>query len=145
MVRKLDMENKRYLGLDIGKKRIGVALSDPLYIIASPLKTIERQPESRSVAEIKQLCDEFNVSVIIVWLPLNMNGSLCHQAQDAKYYASLIKENTDFEIIFEDERLSSFEAERILIEQNKKPSKNKGLIDMTAAAIVLQEFLNKRR
>jgi len=74
-----------------------------------------------------------------------MNGSLGTQAQDAMAYAKLLEENIQAKIILEDERLTSREAERILIQQNKKPSRNKALIDMEAAAIVLQQYLNRRR
>ncbi|OGH96978.1 MAG: hypothetical protein A2104_04490 [Candidatus Melainabacteria bacterium GWF2_32_7] len=139
------MENSRYIGLDVGTKRIGIAVSDPLFITSRPLKTIQRCPEDASIQEIKEICKEYNVSVIIVGLPKNMNGSLGSQAQDAMAYAKLLEENIQAKIILEDERLTSREAERILIQQNKKPSRNKALIDMEAAAIVLQQYLNRRR
>ncbi|EKE02542.1 MAG: hypothetical protein ACD_20C00363G0008 [uncultured bacterium] len=138
------MTNNRYIGLDVGTKRIGIAVSDPLFILARPVKTIPRYPENKSIEEIKDVCKEYNVSVIIVGLPKNMDGSIGPQAQDAMAFAKLLEDNIQTEVVFEDERLSSYEAERILIEQNKKPSKNKALIDMEAAAIVLQQYLNRR-
>lgn len=139
------MTNSRYLSLDIGTKRIGIAISDPLFIIAQPLRTISREPEKNSIEEIEKLCKEYNVSNIIAGLPKNMDGSLGFQAQNVKDYTKLLEENIQVTIIFEDERLTSVQAERILIEQNKKPSKNKPLIDMASAALILQQYLNKRR
>jgi len=145
MVRKIIMLGVRYIGLDIGTKRIGIAVSDPLCIIAQPVKTIKRQPEQQSIEEIRRLCKEYNVSTIIAGLPKNMNGTLGPQAQDVQKYSELIKEKMDVTILFEDERLTSKQAERILIEQNKKPSMNKELIDMASAVIILQQYLDKRR
>jgi putative holliday junction resolvase len=139
------MTFERYLALDVGSRRIGIAVSDPLLITAQPLKTILRQPEKASLQEIQEICKEYNVLAIIVGLPKNMDGSLGSQAQDAQYYAKLLEENLKINIIFEDERLTSKEAERMLIFQNKKPSRNKELVDMAAAAIILQQYLNKRR
>jgi putative Holliday junction resolvase len=139
------MTFERYIALDVGSRRIGIAVSDPLLIIAQPLKTISRQPESASLQEIKEICKEYNVLAIIVGLPKNMDGSLGSQAEDAQYYAKLLEDNLKIDIVFEDERLTSKEAERTLIFQNKKPSRNKPLIDMAAAAIILQQYLNKRR
>lgn len=134
----------RVLALDVGTKRIGVALSDPLLIIAQPLKTINRTPEEKSVKQIKDICSEYDVKEIVLGLPKNMNNTLGSQSEDVLKYSRMIEESTDAQIIFEDERLTSKEAEQILISQNKKPFKNKGLIDMTAAAIILQQYLDKR-
>ncbi|MFH0702644.1 MAG: Holliday junction resolvase RuvX [bacterium] len=135
----------RYLGLDVGTKRIGISISDPLFIIAQPLKTIFRHSEQQSIEEIENLCKEYNVSVIIIGLPKNMNGTLGPQAQDVQFYAELIKEKIKVDIVFEDERLTSKDAERILIEQNKKPSRNKELVDVVSAVLILQQYLDKRR
>ena len=145
MAEKLKMVYERYLGLDVGTKRIGIAVTDPLLITAQPLKTISRQPENKSIEEINQVCKEYNVSVIIVGLPKNMDGTLGAQADDAQNYAKLIENQLHIKVILEDERLTSKEAERILILQNRKPSRNKSLVDMAAAAIILQQYLNKRR
>lgn len=139
------MQEGRYLGLDVGTKRIGVAVSDPLFITAQPVKTISRYPEQQSIEEINKLCKEYNVSLIVVGLPINMDGSIGFQAKDVQKFAGLIERKLGINIAFEDERLTSKDAERILIEQNKKPSRNKALIDVTSAAIILQEYLNKRR
>jgi len=139
------MEEARYLGLDVGTKRIGISISDPLAIIAQPLKTISRSPEQQSIAEIEKLCKEYDVAAIIIGLPKNMNGSLGSQAQDVIKFTKKIEEKIKTTTIFEDERLTSVAAEQMLIEQNIKPSRNKPLIDMAAAAIILQSYLDRRR
>lgn len=135
----------RFLGLDVGSKRIGVAISDPLFITGQPVKTISRTSDANAIEEIKEICKEYNVSAIVVGLPKNMNGSLGSQAIATQNFADLIKEQIGINIEFVDERLTSKEAERYLIEQNKKPSKNKGLIDMASAVIILQQYLDRRR
>lgn len=135
----------RVLGLDIGTKRIGIAVSDPLFITARPVDTIMRQPEQKSIEEIKRLCKEYNVSQIVAGLPVNMDGTIGFQAQDVQKYTTLIENEIKIEVIFEDERLSSEDAERLLIEQGKKPSRDKALIDRVAAAIILQQYLDRRR
>ncbi len=139
------MISNRYLGLDIGTKRIGVSVSDILFIIAKPVEVILRKPEDAAIDKILALCSQYNVNKIIAGLPKNMNGTLGSQVEDVKQFSNLLKEKTEIEIVFEDERLTSKQAEMYLIAQNKKPSKNKGLIDMESAAIILQQHLDKRR
>jgi len=138
-------EFKRFLGLDVGTKRIGVAISDPLAITAQPLKVVLRTPEFKAIEEIKKICNENNVEIIISGLPKNMDGTLGFQAQDVQEFAEKLKNSTGLNIEFIDERLTSKSAEKFLIEQNKKPSKNKGLIDITSAILILQQYLDKRR
>jgi len=136
---------KRFLGLDVGTKRIGVAVSDPLAITAQPLKVVFRTPEIKAIEEIKKICNENNVEIIVAGLPKNMDGTLGFQAEDVTEFAEKLKNSTGLNVEFIDERLTSKSAERFLIEQNKKPSKNKGLIDITSAILILQQYLDKRR
>lgn len=135
---------ERTLGLDIGTKRIGVAISDPLGITAQPLKVVMRKPEHVSVKEIKQICDEKNVTLIVAGLPKNMDGTLGFQAEDVFSYINELKKSISINIELEDERLTSKMAEKALIEQKKHPSKNKELIDITSAILILQQYLNRR-
>jgi len=138
------MSYKRYLGLDVGTKRIGSAISDPLAITAQPLKVISRLPENKAIEEIKKICNEYNVETIVAGLPKNMDGTLGFQAEDVMIFVEKITKNTGINVKLEDERLTSKAAERFLIEQNKKPSKNRGLIDITSAILILQQYLDKR-
>ena len=135
---------KRFLGLDVGTKRIGSAISDPLAITAQPLKVISRLPENKAIEEIKKICNEYNVETIVAGLPKNMDGTLGFQAEDVMIFVEKITKNTGIDVKLEDERLTSKAAERFLIEQNKKPSKNRGLIDITSAILILQQYLDKR-
>lgn len=134
----------KVMGLDVGTKRIGIAMSDFLLITAQPCETIFREPESSSVDKIAELCEQNNVQKIVVGLPKNMNGTLGNQAQDCENFANLLKlKIPDCEIIFEDERLTSRQAENILALQGKKYTKNKGLVDLKSACIILQQYLDR--
>jgi putative holliday junction resolvase len=139
------MTENRYIGLDVGTKRIGIAISDPLGIFAQPLKTILRKPDDVSASEICKLVQEFNAKEIIAGLPKHMNGSIGEQANDVISYVKILETKLNKKVLFEDERLTSKSAERFLVEQNKKPSRNKGLTDMASAAIILEQYLNRRR
>lgn len=129
----------RIMGLDVGTKRIGIALS--VLFSAQPCETIERQPEAKAIEKIKLICKENNVEKIIIGLPKNMNGTIGTQAEDCIKFADLL--NNDFEIIFEDERLTSRQAENALALQGKKYTKNKGLVDLESACIILQQHLDR--
>jgi len=136
---------ERILGLDIGTKRIGVAISDPLGITAQPFGVINRKPETASVGEIKNICESRGVSLIVAGLPKNMDGTIGFQAEDVLCYVELLKKNILINVELEDERLTSRIAEKALIEQKKKPSRNKGLVDIASAVLILQQYLDKRR
>lgn len=132
----------RVLGLDVGKKRIGIALSDALLFTAQPVETIDRSPEPKAVEKIKEICNHNSVQKIVVGLPKHMNNTIGEQAQDCIEFAKFFE--NEFEIIFEDERLSSRQAEQILALQGKKYTKNKQLIDLKSACIILQQYLDRK-
>ena len=132
----------RVLGLDVGTKRIGVAQSDGLGITAQPVKAISRQPEEKAIEEIKQLCTLSSIKTIVIGLPKNMDNSIGAQAQDCMEFAEKLK--PDFEIIFEDERLTSRQAEYFLQQTGKKYTKNKELVDIKSACIILQQYLDRK-
>ncbi len=134
----------KVMGLDIGTKRIGIALSDFLLLTAQPLETISREPETKAVEKIADICAQNNVEKIVAGLPKNMNGTIGAQAQDCENFVNLLKiKIPDMEIIFEDERLTSRQAENILALQGKKYTKNKGLVDLKSACIILQQYLDR--
>lgn len=134
----------KIMGLDVGTRRIGIAMSDFLQLTAQPCETISREPESQAVDKIAELCAQNNVTKIVVGLPKNMNGTLGGQAQDCENFSNLLKiKMPDCEIIFEDERLTSRQAENILALQGKKYTKNKGLVDLKSACIILQQYLDR--
>ena len=135
----------RCLGLDIGDKRIGVALSDPDEIIASPLTTITRNGEEKDSGAILDLVNEHKVGVIIVGLPYSLNGSIGSQAAKVMDFIDHLSQNTDIIIETRDERLSTVAADRLLREAGKKKDKVRLQRDAAAAAFILQGYLDSRK
>ncbi len=132
----------KIMALDIGTKRIGIALSDYLLMLASGHSYIDRQPENKALEAIRKIAKENNVKKIVIGLPLNMDNSEGSQAKDCREFARKIE---GYEIIFEDERLTSDTAEENL--RNKKINfrKDKGLVDIESACIILEQYLARRK
>ena len=128
------------MALDVGTKRIGIALSDFLHVIATPHSFISRQPEAKAIEEIHKIAKENHVGKIVVGLPKNMDDSVGAQAQDCIDFSQKI---LGFDIILEDERLTSEEAESRLRERKVDFRKNKGLVDMESAAVILEQYLSR--
>lgn len=126
--------------LDIGTKRIGVALSDYLHVTASGHSCVLRTPESDAIDSIKKIAQENNVNTIVVGVPVNMDGTYGAQAEDCKTFAGKL---TDFEIKYEDERLTSDLAEERLRERKIDFRKDKSLVDIESACIILQQYLSR--
>ena len=131
---------QKIMSLDVGTKRIGVALSDYLHVIASGVCCVDRVPEEKAVEEIKKIAKENNVKTIVVGVPVNMDGSQGAQAQDCKNFAGNFVE---YDIIFEDERLTSDFAEERLREKKIDFRKNKSLVDIESACVILEQYLRK--
>jgi putative Holliday junction resolvase len=134
---------QRILGLDVGDKRIGIALSDPLGITAGGLETIQRVNMETDVNKIAQLAQRHEVVQVIVGLPLNMDGSSGSQAEKVKSFGRKLARLTGLNVVYEDERLSTISAIRTLAIQGVKTGHNRDLVDRQAAAIILQRFLDK--
>lgn len=132
----------KVIGIDIGKKRIGIAMSDILGMIAHPVETISREPENNAVSKIKKLAVDNNVKIIVAGLPKNMNGTVGEQAQDCITFTEKLKD--EYEIIFEDERLTSRQAEHILAQTGRKYTKDKQLVDLKSACLILQQYLDRK-
>ena len=133
----------RVLGIDYGDSRIGLAMSDPLKIIASPFKTIRNEGNEKCLQVFQSLIKEKDVEAIVVGLPIGLKGQETAQTKKVREFADLLYA-LKLPIHLEDERLSSVSAEKSMIQQNIKTGHNKGLIDQRAAAIILQQFLDKR-
>ncbi len=131
----------RLLGVDHGDRRIGLALSDPIPIIASPLKTLTVNTHQDAINEIITLIKEHEIVLVVIGLPIGMRGQDTQQTKHVIKFADELTTN-GIKVALQDERLSSVSAKRSLLEQNKKPSKNKGLVDQTAAAILLQQYID---
>ena len=133
----------RVLGIDYGDSRIGLAMSDPLKIIASPFNTIRNEGNEKCLQVFQSLIKDKDVEAIVVGLPMGLKGQETAQTKKVREFADLLYA-LKLPIHLEDERLSSVSAEKSMIQQNIKTGHNKGLIDQRAAAIVLQQFLDKQ-
>lgn len=131
----------KVMALDVGTKRIGIALSDYLHVIAIPHSYISRKPEQEALDTIQKIAKENNVKTIVIGLPINMDGTQGHQADDCLEFANKLK--SDYKVIMEDERLTSENAEENLREKKIDFKKEKGLVDMESACIILEQYLNK--
>lgn len=130
----------KIMALDIGTKRIGIALSDFLLMLANGHSYIPRLPENEALAKIQQIAKENHVQKIVVGVPYNMDGTQGAQAQDCKDFAAKIE---GYEIVFEDERLTSDTAEANLREKKIDFRKDKGLVDIESACIILEQYLSR--
>ncbi|MGD1913152.1 MAG: Holliday junction resolvase RuvX [Rivularia sp. (in: cyanobacteria)] len=133
------------LGLDVGHKRIGIAGCDRTGLIASGITTLHRTSFERDVEYIKQIIQERDVEILVVGLPYSMDGSLGFQARHVQKFTRRLTGILKLPVEYVDERLTSYQAEQMLIAQNRSPSRNKGLIDRKAAALILQQWLDMRR
>jgi putative Holliday junction resolvase len=130
----------RFLAIDYGTKRVGLALTDPLKMIAQPFMTLENN--SLLFSEIKKIVQEKNVSRIILGFPLQLNGLVGQAAQTVEKFSTELKQTIpEVEIILVDERLTTAEAQKRMIETDARRSTRKQNIDQTAAALLLQNYL----
>ena len=131
----------KIMALDVGTKRIGIALSDYLQVIATAHSTISRTPETEAIEAITKLAKDNRVEKIVVGIPINMDGTKGFQAQNCEDFAQKL---LGFDIIFEDERLTSEEAENRLRSRKIDFRKNKGLVDMESACVILEQYLSRK-
>ena len=135
----------RVMGLDYGAKTVGVAMSDPLFITAQAVETIKRKSENklrRTLARIDELVVEYEVDKIILGLPKHMNDDIGERARKTIEFQQILMKRTGLEVELWDERLTSVEAESILIEAKVKREDRKKYIDKIAAGFILQGYLN---
>lgn len=133
------------LGLDVGQKRIGVAGCDRLGLIATGLTTIERTSFEKDVQQIQKIVTERQVQLLVIGLPYSMDGSLGFQARHIQKFAKRLSKALKLPVEYVDERLTSFQAEQMLLAENLSPSRHKPLIDRKAAALILQQWLDVRK
>jgi len=135
---------ERIMGLDLGEKTIGVALSDETALIAQPLCTLKRVAIKKDLQEIAQIVEEYKVQEIIFGLPLHMNGNLSPMAEKVIKFSKRLRGKVPVPIHTWDERLTSVAAERALVESGVKRKKRKKWIDQIAACLILQGWLDHR-
>ena len=132
----------RILGLDIGDRRIGVAISDPTEIIASPLTIITRDNDNTAIETIIQLVGQYEVKTIVVGMPYSLDGSIGWQATKVKDFVDKLSQNTSAGIELFDERLSTVAVERLLSDAGNKKARERSPRDDAAAAFILQGYLD---
>ena len=133
----------RYLGLDVGSKRIGVAVSDELGLTAQPVMTLLRRRNQREdVRSLGRLCRRFEVAGIVVGNPLSLSGEATPQTAKTQAFAAELGELTGLPILLWDERLTTREAHQVLYEAGQKRQAHRRVVDRVAATLILQEFLN---
>ena len=139
------MDCGRILGLDIGERRTGVAVSDPTRFLASPIKFIDSLEKSRWLGEILGLLSEYEIAKIVVGIPLDKKGEVGDSALNIRKFIALLRERSSVPVLEWDERFTSREAERVLIQADVSRKKRKHVIDKVAASILLQSYLDSLR
>ena len=138
-------EPGRVMALDVGGRRIGVALSDPTRVLASPLTTLRAEPRPRAIDQIAELVARHEVAEVVVGLPLTLSGEIGSQAKLVQAFAEELRAVLAVPLHMFDERLTSVAAERMMQELGIKPERRRERIDEVAASIILQDFLDSRR
>ena len=136
---------KRVLGLDVGDKRIGLAISGGAGLLATPYSTIERRNQQRAIAAILEVVQAEEVGQIVVGMPLSLDGSVGSQAKRTLVFCDALESASPVPVETWDERFSSVEAERLLRQAGVSPSRNRARLDSSAAAVILQGYLDARR
>jgi putative Holliday junction resolvase len=143
----LEVDLMRVMALDVGHKRIGVALSDPGQVLASSLQVIERKGQQRDLATVIQLVREHEVGKIIVGYPRSLNGTVGQQAEVVERYVAVLEKklrdsSLDVPVVLWDERFSTVVAGRLMAEAGRKSRERRERIDAVAAAVILQDYLD---
>ncbi|MDQ3929867.1 MAG: Holliday junction resolvase RuvX [Chloroflexota bacterium] len=135
----------RVLGLDIGKRRIGVAVSDELGLLARPVETVQSVSLNVDVKRIAELAQELGAEMVVVGDPLHMSGDPSTMSNRARKFGETLQATSGLPVEYCDERLTSVEAERILRDQGVHPRKVREQIDAVAASVILQSYLNGKK
>lgn len=133
-----------YLGLDLGSKTLGLSISDKTGLIASSLEVLRYNEYSELLDKLDTIIKERKVHAIVIGNPLNLDGSISKRSEETFKFMDLLKERFSLDIYLQDERLSTVEAERMLINNNTSRKNRKKVIDKIAATIILQTFLDRR-
>lgn len=135
---------ERIMGLDVGDRTIGVSVSDLLQMTAQGITTIKRESKEKDYNALEELINEYNIKKVVVGLPKNMNGTLGPQGEKTMKFAEKLKNKYKVEIIYEDERLTTMAAEKLLISGDVRREKRKDVIDKVAATFILQSYLDRK-
>lgn len=135
----------RILAIDYGDARIGLALSDESETLASPLSTYKSQSMRKDIDAIATIAKEKQAGLIVLGLPINMDGSKGERAQKTRAFGSVLEKVSEIKVVYKDERLTTVSAERTLIECNMRREKRKQVIDTLSAQIILQSYLDAQK
>jgi putative Holliday junction resolvase len=135
----------RILALDVGRKRIGLAVSDPLGLTAQGLMVLERQDWDRDLDRLLKIAQPYQVEEVLVGLPRHLNGRLGEQAEEILTLARALGEALQAKVVTWDERLTTVEAERLLIEADMSRRRRRRVVDQVAATLILQAYLDRRQ
>lgn len=131
----------RLLGLDYGRKRIGVAITDPLGIIAQPFETWQGLSRREAIEQIRQVVQGFGVETVVLGLPLTLSGNKSKMTREVESFSEALKQAIEVPVVFWDERLSSVASHKAMQAMALKPSRDKGQVDRIAASLQLQAYL----
>ncbi|NGQ94231.1 Holliday junction resolvase RuvX [Brevibacillus sp. SYP-B805] len=134
----------RIMGLDVGDRTIGVAVSDEMGWTAQGVETIRRQSNDKDIARLQALIEAYQVAEIVVGLPKNMNGTIGPRGESCQAFAEMVARRTSLPVKLWDERLTTMAAERMLIAADVSRQKRKKVIDKMAATLILQGYLDAR-
>jgi putative pre-16S rRNA nuclease len=135
----------RIMGLDVGTRTIGIAISDELGLTAQGLRTLKRKSVEDDLREIAAIIGQFGIDAIVVGLPMNMDGTLGGQAENVLKWVDVLKDQTKLPVATWDERLSTVGANKVLLEADLSRKKRKKVIDKLAAVLILQGYLDQGR
>lgn len=136
--------NRRLAALDVGDKRIGVAVSDALRLTAQPVGTVERRSLAADCAAIEKLLAEYDIEKVVAGLPLNPRGEEGEQADRVRHFCKRFVLETGRELVFQDERLTTAEGDRMLIESGMRRNRRREVRDRIAAALILQAWMDSQ-
>jgi putative Holliday junction resolvase len=136
---------ERYLGIDLGEKRVGLAVSDPTLTIAQPLKTIPYKKFKTLISDLKEVIKSYSISKIIVGLPITMKGTYSQKTHDTVAMVEKIQNVLSIPIEMFDERLTTVQAHQTIHQMGKKPSRVRDKVDQLAAVHLLQNYLDQER
>jgi putative Holliday junction resolvase len=142
-------KNQTLLGVDLGTKNIGISVSDSMLFSATPLTTIRHEKFTKTAEELFEIIKEKNVGVLVIGLPINMNGTEGPKCQATRDFANNLLQSdifpTELSIVFQDERMSTCAVERTMIEANLSRKRRKEVIDKSASSFILQGILDRLR
>ena len=136
---------ERLLGLDVGDRRIGVAVSDPMGWTASPLPPVVRVSWKKDLSRVRSLIDEYKAAGVVVGLPILMNGTAGERAEKTLEFVRRLQATTKVPVVTWDERLTTREAERRMLEADVRRARRREVIDGIAASLILQGYMDSRR